>query len=70
MTIQSLDVPWAATPPPTAEPARMTGVDVLPGYASDQTASTKVELTAPWGDQAAVPDIPTVDSLGPMSLTE
>jgi hypothetical protein len=70
MTIENLDTPWAATPPAIAQPPRMTGVNVLPGYGSEQTASTKTEMSMPWSDQLEVPATPAVDSLGPMSLTE
>ena len=64
MSITNLDMPWATTPPPMVAPAEITGVDVLPGYASDATRATGAKLSQPWSDQK----LPIAPQLGVSNL--
>jgi hypothetical protein len=78
MTIQSLDVPWAAAPAIPAPPPAMNGVDVLRGYtsastapASASTASASSLLSYPWSGQSpGILRLPEVTSLAQMALSE
>lgn len=71
MSITNLDMPWATTPPPVVPPAEITGVDVLPGFASDATRPTDARLSQPWSDQKlAIAPQPGVSNLAGMLLSD
>ena len=71
MSITNLDVPWATTPPPVVAPAETTGVDVLPGFASEATLPTAEKLSQPWSDQKlAIAPQPGVSELTGMLLSD
>jgi hypothetical protein len=70
VSITNLDVPWATTPPPVVAPAEITGVDVLPGFASDATRATGARLSQPWsGQKLPVAPRPGVSNLAGMLLS-
>jgi len=71
MTIESLSAPWAAAPAIPAPVPAMSGVDVLPGYASASTASTSSTLSYPWSEQSpGIPQFPKVTSLAGIAMSE
>ena len=71
MSITSLDVLWTTNPPPVAAPAQMSGVDVLPGYPSNGTRTSNLELSQPWsGQKLAIPPLPGVSDLMGMVLSD
>ena len=71
MRVANLDAPWAMTPLPEATHDETTGVDVLPGYAPDETQATPATLTQPWSQQTlSGPTPPVISSLNGMLLTQ
>ena len=71
MSITNLDVPWATTPPPVVAPGELTGVDVLPAFASDATRATGAKLSQPWsGQNLATAPQPGVSDLIGMVLSD
>jgi hypothetical protein len=71
VSITNLDVPWATTPPLVVAPAEITGVDVLPGFASDATRATGAKLSQPWsGQKLAIAPQPGVSDLAGMLLSD
>jgi len=78
MTIENLNVPWAAAPAIPAPAPAMSGVDVMRGYTSASTASTSAStasasstLSYPWSEQLpGIPQFPEITSLTRMALSE
>jgi hypothetical protein len=70
MRITNQDVPWATTRLPEVAHNEMTGVNILPGYTSDETQATPATLAQPWSQQTlSSPALPVIPSLSGMLLT-
>jgi hypothetical protein len=70
MRIPHPDAPWATTRMPEVAHDEMTGVNVLPGYASEETQATPATLAQPWSQQTlSSPALPVISSLSGMLLT-
>jgi hypothetical protein len=64
MSVIGLDAPWATMSLAATPHEVMTGVDVLPGYASDATAALPAMLSKPWSRQTlAILQQPAIRSL-------
>jgi hypothetical protein len=65
----SLETPWRSEPVVAPQHRPMSGVDVLPGYASFKTVQTPSTLTGPWsGHKLAIPQHAPIESLDDMLL--
>lgn len=70
MRITNLDAPWATTRMPDVAHHEMTGVNVLPEYAPEETQATPAMLAQPWSQQTlSSPALPVISSLSGMLLT-
>ena len=70
MRITNPDAPWATTRMPEVAHDEMTGVNILPGYASEGTQATPATLAQPWSQLTlSSPALPVISSLSGMLLT-